>query len=176
MQELRVLSRRSQSFVWSASTSRRKCTRPDSSRATIVRPSGVTAQLCISPSPVKVAISFPLSKSQSRSVWSSEAETARRPSGVTATVLTEFVWPSTDRIVWPLSKSQSRSVRSSEPETARRPSGVTATAQTQSVCPRASGSFGCSPNPRAAAFGPPKPRRHGGRRALFEHRRLRKIL
>jgi len=28
-------------------------------------------------SPMKVAISFPLSKSQNRSVWSAEAETAR---------------------------------------------------------------------------------------------------
>jgi hypothetical protein len=34
-------------------------------------------------SPEKVAVSFPLSKSQSRSVRSSEPETARRPSGVT---------------------------------------------------------------------------------------------
>src|SRR5271166_3906235 len=83
----------------------------------------------------KVAISFPLSRSQSRSVRSTEAETARRPSGVTATALTQFVWPSSGRIVWPLSRSQSRSVRSSEAETARRPSGVTATALTQFVWP-----------------------------------------
>src|SRR5262249_16276611 len=73
------------SFVLSASMRRRKCTRPDSSPATIIRPSGVTAQLFIVSSPVKTAISCPLSKSQSRSVRSHEAERARRPSGVTAT-------------------------------------------------------------------------------------------
>ena len=38
-------------------------------------------------------IVWPLSRSQSRSVWSSEPETARRPSGVTATALTRPVWP-----------------------------------------------------------------------------------
>ena len=62
------------------------------------------------------------------------AETARRPSGVTATALTcPYGLRACD--VWPLSKSQSRSVRSSEADTARRPSGVTATALTQSVWP-----------------------------------------
>jgi hypothetical protein len=99
-------------LVLSASMNRRKCTRPERSPAIIVRPSGATAQLDTSPSPVKVAISFPLSRSQSRSVRSCEPETARRPSGVTATALTQLVWPSSGRIVWPLSRSQSRSVRS----------------------------------------------------------------
>ena len=65
-------------------------------------------------SPVKVAISLPLSRSQSRGVRSLEAETARQPPGVIATAMTGPVWPSSGRIVWPLSRSQSRSVPSLE--------------------------------------------------------------
>jgi hypothetical protein len=63
--------------------------------------------LGISLSPVKMAISFSLSRFQARNFRSSELETARRPSGVTATAVTEAVWPSSWRIVWPLSRSQS---------------------------------------------------------------------
>jgi hypothetical protein len=50
-------------------------------------------QLRISLSPVKMAISFSLSRFQARNVRSPELETARRPSGVTATAVTEAVWP-----------------------------------------------------------------------------------
>jgi hypothetical protein len=82
--------------------------------------------------PSSVRIVWPVSRSQSRSVRSHEADTARRPSGVTATALTMFVWPSRVRSVWPVSKSQSIRVRSYEPDNARCPSGVTATAQTLS--------------------------------------------
>lgn len=44
----------------STSTSRRKCTRPDSPPAIFVRPSGAKAQLKIRPSPVKVIVSSAL--------------------------------------------------------------------------------------------------------------------
>jgi hypothetical protein len=54
------------SLVSSGSTTCRKCTLPELSPATIVRPSGATAQLPMLLSPVKVAISLPLSKSHSR--------------------------------------------------------------------------------------------------------------
>ena len=63
----------------------------------IVCPSGATAQLHMLPSPVKVAICSPLSRSQTRSVRSSEPETARCPSGVTAKALIQPVWPSSVR-------------------------------------------------------------------------------
>ena len=48
--------------------------------------------------PEKAAI-FPLSRAQSLSVRSQEADSAQRPSGVTATALTLSVWPSNVRIV-----------------------------------------------------------------------------
>ena len=73
--------------------------------------------------------------SQVRSVRSSEAETARHPSGVTAMAQTMLLWPSSRRNVSPLSKSQSRSVRSHEGDTARSPSDVTTTDQTMLVWP-----------------------------------------
>ena len=114
-------------FVSSASMSCRKCTLPDASPATIVRPSNETAQEVVRPSAVSKASSFPLSRSQTRSVLSSDAETARRPSGVMATPFTERLWPSSVRRLWPLSGSQTRSVLSSDAETARRPSGVMVT-------------------------------------------------
>jgi hypothetical protein len=63
----------------------RKCTRPEYSPAMMVRLSEATAQLTISVAPMKVAILFPLDKSQRRSVRSCEAVPAQRPSGVTAT-------------------------------------------------------------------------------------------
>ena len=84
---------------------------------------------------MKVASSRPLSTSHTFSVWSSDAETARRPSALTATPLTELVWPSRVRSSRPLSTSHTFSVLSSDAETARCPSGVTATAMTAPVWP-----------------------------------------
>ena len=81
-----------------------------------------------------------------------EAEIARRPSGVTATAITQSEWPSRVRREYPLSISHTRSALSSEAEIARRPSGVTARAFTPLEWPskiRSSGPpggvrFGCS--------------------------------
>src|ERR1700730_16405201 len=103
--------------------------------ATIVRPSDETAQEAVGPSAVSKASSFPLSRSQTRSVLSQDAETARRPSGVMATPVTQLLWPSSVRRLWPLSRSQTRSVLSSDAETAQRPSGVMAPPFTQSPWP-----------------------------------------
>ena len=91
-----------------------------------------------SPWPSRVASSAPCSRSQTLSVRSYEPETARRPSGVTATALTPAPWPSRVRqLSAPCSRSQTfqRPVVH-EPETARRPSGVTATALTRRHGPR----------------------------------------
>lgn len=63
--------------------------RPDSSPATIVTPSGAIAQQAIELSPIKLAMRFPLHKSQTLMVLSSEPEIARLPSAVTATEFTE---------------------------------------------------------------------------------------
>ena len=73
------------------SFNRKKCDRPDASPATIVTPSGATAQQNIALSPIKLAISCLLSKSHSFKVLSIEAEIAIRPSGEIATVLNQFV-------------------------------------------------------------------------------------
>jgi hypothetical protein len=59
-------------------------------------------------SAVNRASSFPLSRSQTRSVWSLDVETARRPSGVMTTPCTESLWPLSVRTLWPLSRSQTR--------------------------------------------------------------------
>ena len=75
-------------------------------------------------SAVKVARASPVSRSHTFSVLSSEAETARRPSGLTATPLTQSEWPSSVRSSRPVSRSHTFSVLSSEAETARRPSGA----------------------------------------------------
>jgi hypothetical protein len=60
---------------------------------------------------------FPLSRLQSLSVRSQEADSAQRPFIVTATALTLSVCPSNVRIVRPVSRSQKRKVPSPEPET-----------------------------------------------------------
>ena len=52
-------------------------------------PSGAIAQQAIELSPVKLAMIFPLDKSQTLMVLSSEPEIARLPSAVTATEFTE---------------------------------------------------------------------------------------
>jgi hypothetical protein len=60
------------------------------------------SQLIIGFSPVKVTISFPLCRSQSRSVRSQEAETVRRPH--------DPVWLLGALSIWPLSRLQNRNV------------------------------------------------------------------
>src|SRR6476469_5390863 len=112
-------------------SSRRKYTRPDSSPATIVNPSGVIAQDVIELSPVKLAMTFPLNKSQTLRVLSDEPEIARLPSAVTATAYTELLWPSRVNCSFRVVKSQTLSVLSFEPEIARLPSAVTATVYTE---------------------------------------------
>jgi len=87
------------------------------------------------PSPKNLAFSAPVFKSQTTSVWSSEADMARRPSAVTATALTQLVWATNVRSSTPLSKSQILSVWSSEAEITRRLSVVSVTAFTDPVWP-----------------------------------------
>jgi hypothetical protein len=60
------------------------------------------------PSAVKESIAAPVLRSQTRSVLSKEAETARFPSGVTATALTASAWPSSVRRLAPVLRSQTR--------------------------------------------------------------------
>jgi hypothetical protein len=67
--------------------------RPPASPATMVQPFR-TAQHCAEASQKNVAIPVPLSSSHTLSVRSYEAETARRPSGVTAKASTRPAWPS----------------------------------------------------------------------------------
>ena len=71
----------------------RKCNRPKSSPATMVRLSCDATHVVTCPSTVKVRISFPSLRSQTRSVWSPEPKTTWRPSGVTAKAVTFSVWP-----------------------------------------------------------------------------------
>jgi hypothetical protein len=56
-----------------------------------VTPSGAIAQDAIGLSPMKLAITFPLNKSQTLRVLSLEPEIARFPSGVTATAFTQLL-------------------------------------------------------------------------------------
>jgi len=78
---------------------------------------------------------FPVFKSHTFKVRSSEAEMACPPSGVTATARTRPVWPSSVCTACPLFKSHTFKVRSSEAEMACPPSGTTATARTWPVWP-----------------------------------------
>src|SRR5262249_10120456 len=68
-------------------------------------------------------------------VRSTDAETTRRPSGVTAHARTPCVWPSNEARIWPESASQILSVRSSDAETTYRPSGVTVHERTRPTWP-----------------------------------------
>ena len=70
-----------------APISRRKCTLPDASPATMTAPSSDTAHVRREPSPLKEAMICPFSTSQTLSVRSHDADIARLPSGVTATAL-----------------------------------------------------------------------------------------
>ena len=74
-------------------------------------------------------------RSHTFGVRSDDAETARCPSGVTATALTGFVWPVSVRSSRPPPRSHTLSVWSDDAETARCPFGVTATALTKLVWP-----------------------------------------
>ena len=76
-----------------------------------------------------------VSRSHTFSVLSSEADTARLPSAVTATPLTPAVWPASVRSSLPVSRSHTFSVLSSDADTARLPSAVTATPLTPAVWP-----------------------------------------
>src|SRR2546423_1796630 len=84
---------------------------------------------------VKVARHEPAPRSHTFSVLSPDADTARRPSGATATPLTQSEWPRTVGSSRPLSRSHTFSVLSEEGDTARRRSGVTATPWTQPEWP-----------------------------------------
>src|SRR5260370_22598354 len=76
-----------------------------------------------------------LSKSQTRSVESDEADMTRLPLVETTNALTGPVWPAKIRADRLLSRSHTRNVPSPEPEIARRPSGVILTEWTQEVWP-----------------------------------------
>ena len=76
---------------------------------------------------MKVRSSFPLARSQSFSVLSRLPESAVRPSGAMATLLTPSECPVKVRSSFPLARSQSFSVLSRLPESAVRPSGAMAT-------------------------------------------------
>ena len=79
---------------------------------------------------------LPVAASQSRRVLSLQPETMRRPSGLKATILTDFVWLLREGPMGlPVASSQSRRVLSTEPETMCRPSGLKATDLTDSVWP-----------------------------------------
>src|SRR5256712_8990625 len=69
----------------------------------------------------------PISTPPPYTTFSPAAETARRPSALTATPLTELEWPCRVRSSRPVSTSHTFSVLSPEAETARRPSALTAT-------------------------------------------------
>ena len=68
--------------------------------------------------PSRVRSAWPVSRSHTFSVLSSEAETAKRPSDVTATAMTQPVCPSRVRSACPVSRSHTFSVLSPEAETA----------------------------------------------------------
>jgi hypothetical protein len=65
----------------------------------------------------KIETPVQLVKSQRRSMWSSDPETMRVPSGENATDFTALEWPLRVAIHRPLVVSQSRSVQSRDPET-----------------------------------------------------------
>jgi hypothetical protein len=70
---------------------------PPTSPATISLRASENAQHDAAPSQVKVASASPVSRSHTFSVLSPDADTARLPSGVTATPSTEAEWPSSVR-------------------------------------------------------------------------------
>jgi hypothetical protein len=85
-----------------SSSSQRKCTRPASLPATMMRPSA-QAQRFTPASQADLATSAPVSRSQTLRVLSREAETAR-PSDVTATPKTQSAWLASVRNSPPVSE------------------------------------------------------------------------
>ena len=117
-------------------------------------------------SQVNVVTTSLVSRSQSFTVLSFDAETARRPSGVTATPHIVLPWPVRVHSSRPLSTSHTFSVLSSEAETARCPSGVTATAVSFSAWPvRVRSSRPLSTSHTLSVSGHPRPRPPVARRA-----------
>src|ERR1035441_7337849 len=108
------------------SSSRRKCSRPPASPATIVCPLAKAQHHGLA-SQWNAASGRQVSRSHTFSVLSADAETARFPSAVTATPKTEAEWPSSVRNAPPVSRFHTFSVLSPDAETAHLPSGVTAT-------------------------------------------------
>src|SRR3954454_21871990 len=98
-------------------TNSTKCNRPDSSPATIVRPSGLIAQQLIPASADQLATSAPSASSHTLTVWSCDPDTARLPSGVIATALTDAACPCRVRSSAPVSNSHTLSVLSNDPDT-----------------------------------------------------------
>ncbi len=76
--------------------------------------------------------------SQSRAVWSDDEVTARRPSGLKATVQMAFLCPARTASNRPLAASQKRAVLSGNalPETSRDASGLKCTELTSEEWPR----------------------------------------
>ena len=122
-------------LVSSASTSRRRCSRPDASPTISRSPVWSDSATNHATFPSEGGYLFPAfqvpepQRSVTRSRNSPEQVRHQRHGPDLS------VWPSSVRIVWPLSRSQSRSVRSLDAETARSPSGVSATALTRSLWP-----------------------------------------
>ena len=70
-----------------------------------------------------MAKGLPESASQSRAVWSAEAVSTRRPSGLKTALVTPSVWPWKMAKGLPESASQSRAVWSAEAVSTRRRPG-----------------------------------------------------
>ena len=87
------------------------------------------------PSSERIVRRCPVRRSQTATVLSLDPETMRRPSGFTATDITDFWCPASVWIRVPASRSQTATVLSSDPETMHRPSGLTATEVTASWSP-----------------------------------------
>ena len=95
----------------------------------------------------------------------SEPETARRPSGITATAKTQSVWPLRMQMVWPVPSPRAAAFgqpsRDGKAAVGRHRQGIDRARMAFEV----RGSFDRSPSPRAAPFGQPSPRGHSARPA-----------
>jgi hypothetical protein len=91
-----ILSATTEFHPQGSSSSARKCTRPASSPATMMRQSE-QAQHFTPASQTNMATAVPVSRSQTLRVLSRAAETAPRPSDVAATPKTRSVWPASVR-------------------------------------------------------------------------------
>src|SRR5919199_5107463 len=95
---------------------RRKCTRPDCSPATIVTPSGATAQQLNALSPEKLAIASLLERFKTLRVPFAEPEITCLPSGVTATAFIESLSSVRVNSFSPVTRFQTLRVLSAELE------------------------------------------------------------